>query len=214
MPIENPLQEQSAKFIASYFDSKSFSDIIIVSSDGEKIEAHRCILAGRSNVFNAMLTTDMLEKKTNEIVLSDIDGETLQELMRHIYKFEVQDLEKLAPKLLYCAEKYELSYLKQICALKLIDRLQPKTVFDSILLANLHNEKELMKECKDFINRCVALHKIIKPILKYILFFNYRHFELLKSSTEWLNINHELMIEIMEYIQQNPIKITKFLSFL
>jgi speckle-type POZ protein len=137
--------------IAKLFETKDFSEISIICSDKEFI-AHRFVLAGRSSVFKAMLTTEMTEKKLSRIVIEDIDDATMQELLRFIYTKEVQNLEPLAPKLLYAAEKYDLSELKSICASHLTEHVSEENVFENLVLADRHKEQQLLNECMEFIN--------------------------------------------------------------
>jgi speckle-type POZ protein len=135
---------------AKLFETKNFSDITIICSD-KKFLAHRCVIAERSSVFKAMLTTDMAEKKLSRIVIDDIDDATMQELLRFIYTKEVQNL-ALAPKLLYAAEKYDLYELKSICASHITEQVSEENVFENLVLADRHNEQQLLNECMKFIN--------------------------------------------------------------
>jgi speckle-type POZ protein len=137
---------------AKLFETKDFIDISIICSDKEFM-AHRFVLAERSSVFKAMLTADMTEKKLSRIVIEDIDDATMQELLRFIYTKEVQNLETLAPKLLYAAEKYDLQELKSICASHLIEEVSEESVFENLVHADRHNEQQLLNECMEFINK-------------------------------------------------------------
>jgi speckle-type POZ protein len=136
---------------AYLFETKDFIDILIICSD-KKFMAHRCVLAGRSSVFKSMLKAEMTEKKLSKIVIEDIDDATMQELLRFIYTKEVQNLDTLAPKLLYAAEKYDLSELKSICASHLTEEVSEENVFENLVLADRHNEQQLLTECMEFIN--------------------------------------------------------------
>jgi speckle-type POZ protein len=136
---------------AKLFETKDFSDITIVCSD-KKFMAHRNIIAIRSSVFKAMLTADMAEKKLSRIVIEDIDDATMQELLRFIYTNEVQNLDTLASKLLYAAEKYDIPELKSICASHLTEQVSEESVFDNLVLADRHNEQQLLTACMEFIN--------------------------------------------------------------
>jgi speckle-type POZ protein len=140
-------RDTSDRLIAKYFDSSVFSDITIVCSDKKEIAAHRNILA-RSPVFEKMLTAET----TNKIVLDDINGDTMKELLRFIYTLKVENLDTLAPKLLHAAEKYGLPQLKLKCATELIERVSLENVFENLVLANSYNEQSLLDECMEFIN--------------------------------------------------------------
>jgi hypothetical protein len=133
------------------FDSKDFSDVTITCADEIEMQAHRCVLAS-SSVFKTMLTTDMAEKKSNKILVDDIDGETMQEVLRFIYTKEAQHLDRLAPKLLYSAEKYDLPQLKFVCVSKLIEQLSETNVLEFLVLADCYEEHHLLSKCMSLIN--------------------------------------------------------------
>jgi hypothetical protein len=67
------------------FDTKIFSDITIKCSDEKEIKAHRTVLACGSPVFEKILTTEMTEKKTNHIIVDDIDSITINILLIYTY---------------------------------------------------------------------------------------------------------------------------------
>lgn len=135
--------------VSNYFKTKALSDITFICSDNTKVQAHRTILAGRSEVFEKLFTTD--EKQT-EIKMSEIDGQTMEELLRFIYTNEVENLEKHAENLIHCAELYKLPELKEMCSRKLIDRLSPYVVFDYLDLAYKYFDDKLRDECLEFLN--------------------------------------------------------------
>jgi speckle-type POZ protein len=99
-----------------------------------------------------MLTTEMTEKKLSRIVIDDIDDATMQELLRFIYTKEVQNLDTLASKLLYAAEKYDLPELKSICASHLTKQISEESVLENLVLADRYKEQQLLNECMEFIN--------------------------------------------------------------
>ncbi len=56
-------------------------------------------------MFAAMFGHDTLEAKTNRVVITDVDYETMQKLLKFIYCEKVSDLKKLALNLLPAADK-------------------------------------------------------------------------------------------------------------
>jgi speckle-type POZ protein len=151
-PNRGEQRDTFAELNKRFLNSKEFSDFTFICSD-ERIPAHRNIIAGRSAVFDKMITTNMMEKKSNRIVVDDIDSTTMRELLRYIYTLEVENLDTLAAKILYAAEKYDLPPLKSICVLKLIEQLSEQNVFDNLVLADRFNEKNLLTECMEYIKK-------------------------------------------------------------
>jgi speckle-type POZ protein len=148
VPQENYDPEHpTAKVYRQCFFSEAFSDITLVSSDGEQFHGHRCILAARSEAVKQMLTS---VAALNKVELCDIDGETMYELLRYIYTNQVEDLDKLAPKLIYAAEKFDITELKSMCAMQLMVQITADNIFEILVLADVYDEKELLRECLDY----------------------------------------------------------------
>ena len=59
--------------------------------------------AGRSKVFAAMLNTDMLEKRTNNISVQ-FDKDIVQEMINFMYTGKVQQLDAVASELIKPAD--------------------------------------------------------------------------------------------------------------
>lgn len=97
-----------------------------------------------------MLNSQITERKSNELYIEDVNGDTLKEMLRFIYAGKVENLEFVASDLLYAAEKYNLPELKSICADYLIEQLSAKTVFDDIILAEECKDEDLMEKCLEF----------------------------------------------------------------
>jgi hypothetical protein len=76
----------------------------------------------------------------------------VQELLRYIYNFEVENLRKHASDLIYCAEKYELPQLKSMCVISLIDEVSTDYVFSDLEIAERYDEPKLLRECMEFIS--------------------------------------------------------------
>ena len=73
---------------------------------GKVLNAHKNILATASDIFAAMFTHDMLEKKSNSIRITDIDYDVLKEMLRFIYMGQVENMETIASDLFIAADKY------------------------------------------------------------------------------------------------------------
>lgn len=102
--------------LENLFQTKEHCDIMV--SDGKsKISAHKAILCARSPVFNIMFQQDMLENKNNEVVIDDIDFETLHDFLSFLYSGKVEKLSfNSAMSLYYAADKYEVQDLRVLCS--------------------------------------------------------------------------------------------------
>ena len=64
------------------------SDVVLLCQ-GEEIRVHRSILSARSQVFQAMLQSQMIESTKGEVRIEDADKDVLKEMLSYIYKIEV-----------------------------------------------------------------------------------------------------------------------------
>lgn len=128
-----------------------FTDFSITCSDGKEFKVHRNYLADASKFFLTMFTTDMEEKQKGVVVFEDIDSETLQVVLKYIYKDginsdELGDIEK-ASKVLYAAEKLDIPGLKSNCCDVLEKQLCDENVIEIFLAADMYNVKDLEEIC-------------------------------------------------------------------
>ena len=134
-----------------YFATKSLSDFTFVCSDDVEILAHRFILAAFSPVLKEIFKPKIFPTKINKIIINDIDGETMTEILRFIYTQEVNNIKELAPKLLHGADKYELDKLKKLCIAAMIESLSIENALDYFLLADVYDIKVLLERSAMFI---------------------------------------------------------------
>lgn len=128
------------------------TDITLISKDSvRKINAHKIILKARSPVFKAMLSNEMRESLNKLIVLDDIDGEVLDELVRFIYTGRVSSLSTTADRLLVVADKYEIPALRWLCEKEIGLNLSIENAAQTLVLADMHQASQLKKHALIFI---------------------------------------------------------------
>ena len=125
-----------------------FADFKLKCNDGEILKAHKSILAARSPVFFAMLTNNMQEAQQGFADIPDFDSKTMKEVLRFIYRNNVEELKEKATKLIFAAEKYELEELKQMCVASMIASLTTENVLQKLLIADRVSQgKKLSEKC-------------------------------------------------------------------
>ena len=77
--------ENSCSTIRNLFEDKLFSDITILSEDGEEMKLHRAILASSSAFFGNILSR--IKQSDPLIFLKGIQIKELQAIIRFIYVF-------------------------------------------------------------------------------------------------------------------------------
>lgn len=149
------------------FNNVKFSDFILVTSEGDEIPVHKNIMSIRSPVFETMMETKMLESKQGRATISDIEGKALMEFIRFIYCGRVENIHDFATELMHAASKYDLPDLKPLCVASLTEKLSTENVIETMMLANLHEEKGLKLFCIDFVK---WWEKIKRNLCKSLIF--------------------------------------------
>lgn len=132
------------------FNSNTLSDFKIKCNDRD-IPAHRAILYEKCDVFARMLDAPMEEAMTNEVIIDEIEGEVILQLIRFIYTGSVENLEETALELLEAAEKYQLPKLKLECVKACSKIMEKSNVFKMLVLADRYGEDILMQNCVSYI---------------------------------------------------------------
>eukprot|EP00250_Pteridium_aquilinum_P002543 c12764_g1_i1 orf=652-1692(-) len=125
--------------------SDQFSDLVLESSDGSKIRAHRAVLVSRSSVFKAMLESEMEESRSGTIRITDFSYEVLRLFVHYLYTAEIypESLEECAFELLALAEKYNVKHLKSVCERFMTSKVNSENALFSFEYACQHGAKTL-----------------------------------------------------------------------
>ncbi|CAH8527359.1 unnamed protein product [Schistosoma turkestanicum] len=116
-----------------------------------QFEAHKAILAARSPVFAAMFGHGMEESRANRVEITDMEPDTVAEVLRYIYTGQVVGMNRLAHELLAAADKYQLERLKTMCEEALVESLSVENACDIFGLADMHNAEQLKTHTLEFI---------------------------------------------------------------
>merc|ERR1719375_438047 len=140
-------------------DSGLLADVTIRVGD-QSIQAHSAILAARSPVFAAMLSSGMRESQGKEVVLSDLDAPAVRGLLSFLYtgvvKDETLESDESTLALLQAAHRYEATSLVEKCVEALRARLQVETVAERLEVADLIGCATLKAKCLDFMREHIA----------------------------------------------------------
>ena len=155
-PIKTEDFCDAKRLISNYgklFNTDKLSDFKFICSDEKEIPAHRFVLIAHSPVMYKMLMAPMIESKSHQAKLDDIDGDTMLEVLRFLYTGKVEDVKTLAPNLLYCAEKYEMTELKNFAADSMANNLTIDNVLEYCALAERYNQINLLEKCIVFMKK-------------------------------------------------------------
>uniref|UniRef100_A0A0K0F522 Speckle-type POZ protein (inferred by orthology to a human protein) n=1 Tax=Strongyloides venezuelensis TaxID=75913 RepID=A0A0K0F522_STRVS len=142
---------------SNLFESSKFSDCIIKVGDSE-IDAHRCILSDRSEVFDLILTEKKNECASNIIEIYDFSPEVVKEMIKYLYTGKLPNTDEMACEMLAIGDKYKLKELKLAAEESLIRSLNIENVCDYIVKSDLYSAETLKEWCLRFIS---LNHKIL-----------------------------------------------------
>ncbi|KAJ3690601.1 hypothetical protein LUZ61_019765 [Rhynchospora tenuis] len=125
--------------------------------EGERISAHRFMLAARSRVFEAELYGSLAETKLSCIKINNMKAKVFRALLHFIYhdiyeydEFKVLSVE-LIQDLFVASDYYALEKLKVQCQKTLYATLSVDTVLTTLSLAEERNSPWLKEKCLEFL---------------------------------------------------------------
>jgi len=126
---------------------------MVVSAGGERIEAHKAILAARSPVFASMFSCPMRESAGGEVLLDDLPAPTVRALLTFLYTGEAAQVagDEQTTALLKAAHRFQVPGLVRRCAQALAECLTVETAADRLETAELIGCAELKSQCLDYI---------------------------------------------------------------
>lgn len=129
--------------MAALLSCGNLSDVTLCVDDQE-LKAHSCILASRSEVFEAMFKHDTQEKREKKIIIIDFPSEIICHILKYIYTNQIGMVTPEQMLLLFsAADKYALVDLRKKCSRELRKNLPLYLVTDVLLVADLHQDDDL-----------------------------------------------------------------------
>lgn len=122
-----------------YINCERFSDITLVSSDGEKVYGHKIILS-RVPYFENLFKLDLRESFQKEVNLDKITHKTLMKIIKYIYTSACNFGYDESVDLYEAANYLGLEDLKKMCEEKILSIASVDNACD-ILLVTLGNFK-------------------------------------------------------------------------
>jgi speckle-type POZ protein len=133
---------------------------VVFEVAGEKIAAHRWLLASRSSVFRAELFGPMKEGEggTADVIrVDDMEADVFRALLHFTYTdslpvTESKDEDVVCQHMLVAADRYDLERLKLLCEEKLCKHIDVRTVGIILALDEQHHCEGLKKACFYFLS--------------------------------------------------------------
>ena len=161
-------------------DDPETSDIIL-KCGSKSFKVHKAILVARSDVFRAMFLSGMKETVEGEVVIKDVDGKALEEVLHYLYTGKLSGKEfdmfslcnaalkyQLDPLLNLIIEKIRAAKLKaeEVAEVFIAGELFGREEFHEIAMGKLRRNKGMLKE-KEFEERLNngKFHKLLYRII-------------------------------------------------
>jgi len=144
------------------YTNKSFSDITFLV-EGQKVSAHKCVLAVRCEKFRAMFHEYFKEGQQTEIPL-DCKYAPFQALLEYLYTDNIPQSCETMFELLALAEEYLLPHLKSLCEIKMLDSLDLYNAASMLVHSDLYQCEILKKYCLQFI---ITSHELLMMISQF-----------------------------------------------
>ena len=122
--------------------SEQLCDVVLIV-EGERIPAHRVILASLSDYFRAMFTGEMAESRLREIVINEIDARSMRALVDYAYTAIVELTEENVQNLLPAASVLHFEEVKEACSLFLLRKLDADNCLGFKGFAEVHGCNQL-----------------------------------------------------------------------
>lgn len=102
----NGLHEKICAKLNAFRGNSQFSDVTLVTSDGETFPAHKIILSAQSPVLAAMFSNKkFIENRDNQVKFENINKEMMESFLDFIYGGDVTLVEKYAVELFEVAHQ-------------------------------------------------------------------------------------------------------------
>ncbi len=129
-----------------------FCDYTIHTSDGELFKVHRCYLAAVSDYFKAMLTGDMLESRSDKIVLKNVSSAAMRCVLDVIYhKCNLNLTEEIVVEVLNAGSLLQIQEIINKCADFVKLHINEENVTEVLKIAKMYSLCELKQAVGDFI---------------------------------------------------------------
>ena len=193
-----------AMLTCSEDDSKGkCSDVTLIATASSTVDdastpvkffAHKVILAAHSPVFARMFEHDMKEGDTNEVIITDVSPDILQEMLTFMYTNSAPNIHRIGQSLLYVADKYQVDELVARCEHILSYNITVENSIDLLLCAQAHNAPKLREN-----------------VIQYIA----KHGEEVTRSENWDKVKQqaELLDELIQTIYQVTEPVSKKQKF-
>lgn len=153
--VKEDLKLATCKEIEELWRQKTLCDVNLMVYNRQdspllSIPAHRLVLAASIPYFKAMFTTGMQESDQSEVVLKDVDANSVKLLIGFVYTTKLEITEDNAQGLLSTASLFDLPEIVAVCARYISKHLSPANCLGILKFAQLFNLKDVISAANKF----------------------------------------------------------------
>ena len=149
-----------------FYSRKSFPeyhDVVITTSDGEEVNAHRCLLASRLEYFRSMFCLGWIETSgENRRLNLPLPGRVVRAVLEFLYRDECAavsasdaDTEFIC-NVLVAADQFLIPRLVELCERQLVQLLTLKSAAEMLQFAFDYGAKQLARSTMQFLSQNMA----------------------------------------------------------
>lgn len=136
------------------FDSPVFGDVVTLRIGSDSLRVHKAIMVARSPFFATLLSSELHDVITGNVMVTDTDIDTMRTVVTYIYTGTTDKISgKTAESVLKAADRYGLDILKRKCEQMLCEDIDMDNVATFLFLAQAYNAPSLENAAFSFITK-------------------------------------------------------------
>lgn len=143
--------------VARHFNEPESTDTIVWGPGGECYHCFQMLLCAHSPVFERMFHTDMVEKRTREVHIKEVDPDALEKVLRFLHSGRIDMDESNLCSIITVADEFGIQILLDVCENFVINHLMINEsnwfkLFTEAMVAPTTMDFLVVK-CQDFLSR-------------------------------------------------------------
>ena len=225
--MESEVGDGTMRFHSDKQFAKAFSEMnalrkneklcdVILEVEGQRLPAHRIVLASLSAYFRAMFTGEMAESKQRVITINGVEGSALKSLVDYAYTATIDISEENVQSILPAASVLQFGEVKRACSEFLRRQLDADNCLGIKVFAEVHGCSDLQVAATVFSNRYFSQVRKQEEFLKLSLdeikaflsndqLNTKSEFEVFKAAMDWLLHDEEVrtqhLYEILKLVR-------------
>ena len=170
---------------------------VVLDVEGQRVPAHRIVLASLSAYFRAMFTGEMAESKQRVVTINGVPGSALKSLVEYAYTATIDISEENVQSILPTASVLQFGEVKRACSEFLRRQLDADNCLGIKVFAEVHGCSDLQVAATVFSNRYFSQVRKHEEFLKLSLdeikaflsndqLNTKSEFEVYKAAMDWL----------------------------